>query len=556
MNQEADLVIINAKVATVDSLFSFAEAIAVSQGRIIDVGSNDDISQKIGVQTQVIDANKKLVLPAANDAHIHATHTGMLISGDFLDLFESKGKNEFDSKLDAHVLMNNNKEWIYGIGCPFELIDDNQDNVIVDSHYLTKKTEGKLATFSDFSLHNLIVNKNVIDLVGLGKELIDLPKEVGRIGVDKKGEPTGIISEWGAMNLVGKYLPQLSDEALKNYILLIQSHLLKNGITSYTDILGPGGDNLFHGAWSSRIIRLYKELYDENKLLTRVSVNLFAAKDGIHSFKHIIAGIEEFELPTNINKSWLKINTIKLFGDSSPCIRKSHNHYHGELTFQGDTVEEQITELKRTIVELHRLGWQVGIHAIGGKTIDAAIEAFAYAEEIMPNRDLRHFIIHGDDLTIDNAKTMAKNNILLSCQPIAGYSIIDNIKQIMPDTYNSNLFNWQAYINEGVVVAAGSDACCFPFNWLKGLEFTLTRKAKNNQIYQPELACHIEDAIRMYTINGAKQEHLEHERGSIEIGKWADLQILSHDIFTIPSHQIGETSVIATICHGKMVYKQ
>lgn len=188
------------------------------------------------------------MLPAAHDAHIHATHTGMLISGDFLNLFESKLKNEFESQLETHLTAKKNRDWIYGIGCPFELLDDNDEKIAVNQAYLSQKTNGKLASFSDFSLHNLIVNQEVIELSGLNSKSIELPKEVGRIGIDQQGEPNGIISEWGAMNLVGKYLPQLSDEELKSYILLIQYHLLQNGITSYTDILGPGGDNLFHGA--------------------------------------------------------------------------------------------------------------------------------------------------------------------------------------------------------------------------------------------------------------------------------------------------------------------
>lgn len=554
MSQGVDLVIINAKVATVDKDFSFAEAIAILKGRIVAVGSNEAIKRKIGHQTRVIDADNKLVLPAVHDAHIHATHTGMLISGDFLNLFESKTKCDFDNQLDAHLCTEKNRDWIYGIGCQFELSDENNQSFSLSKSYLTDRIPEKMASFSDFSLHNLIVNQSVIDKLEMN--LTNLPREVGRVGLDDQGDLNGIIFEWGAMNLVGKHLPQLSDEELKKYILLVQSHLLQNGITSYTDILGPGGEHLFHGAWSSRIIQLYKELHDENKLLARVSVDLFAAKDGIHSFEHIIAGIEEFEFPVGLDKSWLKIDTIKLFGDSSPCIRTACNGYHGELTFAGNNIEQQIAELKKTIIELHCLGWQVGIHAIGGKTIDAAIDAFCYAEKIMPNKDLRHFIIHGDDLTINNAKIMAKNNILLSCQPVAGYCIIDGIKQLIPDEYNAKLFDWQSYINEGVTVAAGSDACCFPFNWLEGLEFTVTRRAKNNKVYQAELACNIEDAIRMYTINGAIQEHLEDELGSIEIGKFADIQILSHDIFTIPPDQIGKTKVVTTICNGKVIYER
>jgi predicted amidohydrolase YtcJ len=122
-------------------------------------------------------------------------------------------------------------------------------------------------------------------------------------------------------------------------------------------------------------------------------------------------------------------------------------------------------------------------------------------------------------------------------------------------TAGEELFNWQAYIDAGVFVAGGSDAPCFSFNWREGVQFAVTRTTMAGQKIHPDLAMKLEDAIRMYTSFGAYQEHMENARGTIEINKAADFQILGRDIFTCPLDEISKIPVIMTICAGKVVFE-
>ena len=110
-------------------------------------------------------------------------------------------------------------------------------------------------------------------------------------------------------------------------------------------------------------------------------------------------------------------------------------------------------------------------------------------------------------------------------------------------------------MDSGVIVAGGSDAPCFSFNWREGVQFAVTRVTATGQAIRPDLSMKLEDAIRMYTIESAKQECLENVRGSIEVNKVADFQMLERDIFECPKNEIGKIPVVMTICAGKIVYE-
>jgi predicted amidohydrolase YtcJ len=193
------------------------------------------------------------------------------------------------------------------------------------------------------------------------------------------------------------------------------------------------------------------------------------------------------------------------------------------------------------------------MHAIGGGTIDAAVDAFAKAQDMYPREDPRHFIIHADDMTLENAEKMGKYRIGSSPQPIAANIVAGMNAQSM--SAGEELFNWQAYMDSGVSVAGGSDAPCFSFNWREGVQFAVTRVTAMGEPIRPDLAMNLKDAIRLYTIEGAKQEHMEDVRGSIEIGKAADFQVLGRDIFDCPKEEIAEIPVVMTVCAGKIVFE-
>lgn len=186
--------------------------------------------------------------------------------------------------------------------------------------------------------------------------------------------------------------------------------------------------------------------------------------------------------------------------------------------------------------------------------MDCCIEAIEKANQMYPGKDLRHFLIHTDDQTEATAKKMAKNGILAAIQPSAGDLVFEGNTKTISD--GDRIFNYQRYADLGEIQTGGSDSTCFPVNWRKGMQFAVTRTTSSGFTAHPELGMKREDAIRLFTINGAYQEHMENIRGSIEVGKVADFQILDRDIMTCPSEEIGSSTVVMTICGGKVVYEK
>ena len=199
------------------------------------------------------------------------------------------------------------------------------------------------------------------------------------------------------------------------------------------------------------------------------------------------------------------------------------------------------------------MGWQVCIHACGGGSMDACIEGFAQANQLYPGKDLRHCLIHCDDTTKECAAKMVKNGVLAAIQPTAANIVFGWNTPVLTD--KEEIFDYQAYTDLGACLTGGSDSTCFSMNWRQGMQFCMTRTTADGYCARPDLAMKREDAIRMYTINGAYQEHMEHIRGSIEVNKVADFQILDKDVMTCPVTEIGSANVVMTICGGKVVYE-
>lgn len=295
-------------------------------------------------------------------------------------------------------------------------------------------------------------------------------------------------------------------------------------------------------------------MHREGKLTARVSCNIFPS--AVQSYEEVVEGLDKTELPEFQDKNWVKADTVKLFSDLGFWLRKAPawSNDHGRSMFPGDTDEEQVESLTKTIVEVHKRGYQIGVHAIGGRSIDAVVDAYARAQQLYPRKSPRHIIIHGDDMIMDNVEKMAKFNMICAPQPTAAFVVAGFVSQMT--TVGKEMFNWQEYMDQGVVVAGGSDSTGFySFNWLEGVQFAVTRTTMTGEEIRPDLAMDLEDAIRMYTINGAIQEHMEDVRGSIEVGKVADFQVLGEDIFEVPKYEIGKIPVVMTICDGKVVYE-
>lgn len=554
----ADLVLQNGKVATVDNVFSFCEAVAVKDGWIIDLGTTEDMKGHIGPCTEVIDLEGKVMLPAANDAHLHATLTGLRLREGFLDLGAAQSLADLKAAVAEAVKTAKPGQWIWGSGFMEFMYSELQAQGMrgINRWDLDEVAPDVPVMLNDFGLHTLVVNSKALELAGITKGSPDLKPEEGIMERDPAtGEPNGRFFEWSAHHLIGNHCPPVSDEEIEQSILRVQHALNAQGATSHVDIVGRGVERIFLGVSRERCMEIYERMSREGKLTARVSLHINPCVDGVESYDSIMQAMDEMKLPEFRDPNWVQAKTIKIFGDQGLWLRPREDRPNGEgrSVFPGQTDEEQAEELRRTIIGLHRRGWQVGIHALGGKTIDVAAGAYMEAQQMYPREQPRHFIIHGDDMTEEAARKMGRFGIGCSPQPIAANIVAGMNAPHM--TAGEELFNWEAYMKAGCWVSGGSDSPCFDFNWRSGVQFAVTRTTVMGQAIRPDLAMSLENAIRMYTINGAFQEHMEHVRGSIEIGKVADFQVLGRDIFTCPAEEIGQIPVNMTICGGKIVYQ-
>lgn len=248
----ADLVILNGKVATVDKDFSFKEAIAVKDGWIIDVGTNEEIKKYISDETKVIDLEGKVILPGANDSHMHAAHTGLKLKAYCIDVGspDITSLKDIQDKVADAIEKAPEGSWIYGMGWNGMLIKElAEENRSLRKEDLDPVSPNNPVILSDFGLHTLVANSKALEIAGIDKDFRELGPEEGIIERDPEtGEPTGVLMEWGAQTLVTKHCPVLSDEEIEESIIAIQKALNEKGITSHTDIVGLGGEYLILGS--------------------------------------------------------------------------------------------------------------------------------------------------------------------------------------------------------------------------------------------------------------------------------------------------------------------
>ncbi len=553
----ADLVIINGKVATVDKNFSYVEAVATREGFIIDTGTTEEIKAYIGENTKVIDAGGKLVLPGANDAHCHAAHTGFTMMPGFLDFNGPQWTklSDVQAKIREAAEAAKPGEWIFGCGLVYDQIDVlREEGRVLVKQDLDAATTDVPIIVTDFSLHCMIANSKALEMASIDDSYPEIPPSLGFIERDEEGHLNGRFVEWGAENILCEKLPILTDEEFEDCIRRVQHAFNEQGITSHEDILGEGGEFLFRGTWGTRVMDIYEKMAEKGELTARVSINVFSPIRGEETYSSVIRGTDRIKLPDFQDRNWVKADAVKFFIDlgGPTWCRKGDRKSEPVVSWNG-TEEEYADEIRRTIIELHRLGWQICVHACGGGSIDCCIDAIQEAQQLYPGKNLRHFLIHVDDMTEECAKKMVKNDIVASIQPTAANIVFGwNVPTM---SAGEEICNFQTFADMGLVQAGGSDTTCFSINWRQGMQFCLTRTTADGFCARPDLVMNREDAVRLYTINGAYQEHMEHLRGSIEINKVADFQILDTDIMTCPVEEVGASKVVTTICGGKVVYE-
>lgn len=540
-----DRILINGKVVTMDGNRSIQEAVAIDKGRIVKVGTNEEILELKGENTDVIDLGGKLLLPGFNDSHLHLVGFGYTLQN--VDLVGVKSIEEIIERGRAAIEEKKIKkgQWLRGRGWNHDYFIDKQ--VFPTRYDLDKISTDHPIVFTRACGHVLVANSKALELAGITK---DSPQvEGGHFDLDENGEPLGIFRE-NAMELIYSCIPEPTVEDIKNMLKEAMAKANACGITSVhsDDFEALPGKNY------ENIIKAYKELKEEGNMTLRVYEQCL-----LPEIERLSAFIEK-GYNTGYGDEVFKIGPLKLMADGSLGARTAAltKPYEDDKTTSGIPVFTQ-DELDELVDKAHSSGMQVAVHGIGDRAIYMALDAIEKALRKNPRQDHRHGIVHcqiTDEYILNKFKEL---NAVAYIQPIFldyDWHIVED--RVGPDLMKTS-YNWKTLVDKGVHIACGSDCPVESFDVLNGIYAAVTRKDLKGEPeggWLPEQKLTVEEAVYGFTMEGAYASFEEDIKGSIEEGKLADLVVLSQDIFEIPEDNIKDVEVEMTIFNGEIVYKK
>jgi predicted amidohydrolase YtcJ len=525
----ADLVVINAKVRTMDDSKPQAEAIAVLGNKIIAVGSNEEVKGLIGERTKVIDAKGKLVLPGFNDSHVHFIEGGSSISS--VDLRDAKSPEEFVRRIKEFASKLPKGKWILNGNWDHENWSPSQlptkemiDAVTPDNPVFINRLDGHMALANSLALKLAGVDKNTKDVEG------------GEIVRDKDGNPTGILKD-AAMNYVYRVIPEPTFEEKLEVAEASTNYAASLGVTSVQD-MSAGTD-----------VGVYQELLRRGKLKTRI---------------YAVSPLPDWERwkRTGIHYAFgdpmLRVGGLKGFADGS--LGSTTAWFFEPYLDAPNSVglaSDEMPKMYERVKEADKAGLQIMIHAIGDRANDEILKIYEKVEKENGTRDRRFRIEHAQHLNENLIKRFATQKVIASMQP---YHAIDDGRwawKRLDEKRLKGTYAFRSLIDSGAILAFGTDWPVAPLNPIMTIYAAVTRRTldgKNPNGWIPEQKITVEEAIKAYTIGSAYAEFQENIKGTISVNKLADFVMLSDDIFSIDPNEIYKVKVLLTVVDGKIVY--
>jgi predicted amidohydrolase YtcJ len=548
----ADLLLVNGKIITVDNRDSVAQAVAIAQGRIIAVGSDEAIRALAKPNAQIIDLRGRTATPGLIDTHCHFQAVD--------EIYQVDVGGESITRMDdvlrmvkARVAASKPGEWVRGGGW--------DEGKLAERRYVTAADLDTVATANPVYLnhtmgHYGVANSAALKLAGITADTPDPP--AGTIDRDASGRPTGVLKE-SAMRLVTRLIPSYTRAQEREGLLRIIAQFNREGMTAAKD---PGTSP---AKWE-----LYQELQKEDKLTVRI-FSLWMGGRTLDAAKATLARIAGFPRPPQtLADGMLVSGGIKLYIDGSGGARTAWMYDDWNKDFTGTdtgnrgypTTEPDV--YRQEVQLFHDAGLHVSTHAIGDRGIDWVVDTYAAVLAAKPTRGLRHGIIHGNVPTDHAIDTMAR----LQREYDAGYPETQpTFTWWLGDTYAGNLGPARAkrlvplksYLDKGVKWGGGSDYYVTPLAARYGLWASIARRplkgAYGAQPFGSDQSVDVRTALRSYTIWAAHQLFLEDRIGSIEVGKEADIAVWDRDLYTIPTDDIKNLKCELTLVKGRVVFQ-
>jgi predicted amidohydrolase YtcJ len=550
--EKADLILIHGRIITMDARDRVVQAIAVTGGRIIAVGSDKQIQALATAGTQIIDLGGRAATPGLIDTHAHISEGG---TDEIYDILVSDARSVDDivARVAARAKEAKPGEWLSGSGWDEGKLDGklpsaaDLDRAAPDNPVFLLHTTG----------HYAVVNSLALKLAGITAQTPS--PSAGTIDKESAGNPTGVLREDAAMALVRSLMPERSVEQLEAGLLHEFEVLHSEGITAIKDpAIGPRD-------WEA-----YRALLTAGSLTERVCV-LWAAGATLESAKAALAQLEDApHAPKALGDERLISCGAKIFLDGSGGARTAWMSQDWNKGWSGRDDDNRgypttDPETYRAMVKLfHAKRYQIGTHAIGDKAVDWVVDSYAALEQQDPAHDLRHTIIHANLVTPHALDAMAD----LQRDYRIGYPESQaEFLWWIGDTYAGNygaqraphVVPLKSFLTHRIEWGGGSDFPVTPVAARYGIWASVQRETLKGtygkQPFGTKEAVGIHDALRSYTRWAAPLLFLEKDAGSLEIGKRADIAVWDRDPYKVKPDQLKEMKCLMTLLDGEEVYR-
>ena len=547
----ADLVLTGGAVYTVDAARSWAQAVAVSAGRITAVGSDADMRPFVGSRTEVVNLRGRMVLPGFQDAHVHASSGGLELGR--CDLSQLHTRAGYLAAIREYADRNPQAAWITGGGWSMDVFPggvpskDDLDAVVPD----------RPVFLSNRDHHGAWVNSRALALAGVDASTPDPPD--GRIERDDGGAPGGMLHE-GAMNLVQPVVPAPDLAEQVAGIVTGQAYLHSLGITAWQEAIV--GDY----AVVPDCFGAYREAERQGLLTARVTGALWwqrSAGLGQLDFlaeRRAVAGRSRFRATS------VKIMQDGICENGTAAMLAPYLDGHGHPTGSTGTSFFGADELKAAVTAIDAEGFGVHVHAIGDRAVREALDAVAAARAANGPTPGRHHIAHIQVIHPDDLPRFRALGVAANCQPLWACNEPQMTELTVP-FLGPERGGWQYPF--GSLAASGAQLC-FGSDWpvssanpMWEMHTAVNRTAPpgypyggpdSDEPFLPAERLSLPAAIAAFTIGSAYINHDEQEAGSVEPGKRADLVVLDRNLFAQPTTEIGLAQVDLTLVDGAVVH--
>lgn len=508
------------------------ESILFENGEVVAVGSSEDLERQ-APEADVVDGGGHVMLPGLIDAHAHVVGLGQLLTQ--VDLTGSTSLDEALERVETYASSNPEAPWIVGRGWNQELWQENSfptaedlDQVVDDRPVFLSRIDGHAAWVNSVALNVGDVTRETQDPVG------------GRVIRDAEGDPTGILVD-AAESYVARHIPQESPEQLEEAVERALQEMVSLGITGVHDAGVP-----------KNVWELYQQLDRRDELTVHINAMIGGVTEQTRPW------IEQGPVMSNVS-SRVSLTGVKIYSDGALGSRGAAmlEPYNDEPGNKGLLFYDQ-QEMDDQVLTAVSHGFQANVHAIGDAANRQVLDAIEKATQAYPESE-RHRVEHAQVVALEDIPRFTDLELIASMQPTHATSDKNMAQDRIGEKRLEGAYAWRTFLDQGTLIAAGSDFPVEPVNPFFGIHAAVTRQDRQDEPpngWRSDEAMTLREALRAFTLDAAYAAKSESLYGSLEPGKKADFILIDRDPFDIPPSELDDIQVLETWVEGENVYRQ